>query len=167
MIEHLKQNAREVKCVSDFCIELDVWHQLAESKQFSELFVGDILFGHSNYSGEEGMSKEVILNSLEIKAAWAIGWLEFYISKKSFRQMCQCLNNLMDDIFETTKSFDNPFDKQDFIDLDQSNNHALMPWRENYCSQVGIVHNPFLDGDIFGIYDEIIPANAPEEIIIY
>jgi len=145
LIEYLKANVREGKCVSDFCTELEAWHRLAASNQFSDMFVGEHSFGGHFVDVK---SKEEILGSLHIWGASGIRWLGNFISKKIYKQMCQSLNKLTDDIFESTNAIPDPFDKQNFLYLDQRLNHALLPWRENFSSQAGFVHNPFLDGDI-------------------
>lgn len=154
LIGQLEVNAREGKCVSDFCIELDVWHRLAEIYKFSDIFVGDECFGRDEIPSE---SKEGILDSIYIRGASGIKWLENFISKKIYKQMCESLEELTDDIFNKTKTFIDPHDKVDFLYIDQRINHALMPWRENFSSQAGFVHNPFLDGRILEFIKKLPP----------
>jgi asparagine synthase (glutamine-hydrolysing) len=154
LIDQLKNNAKEGKCLSNFCDELDAWHTLAASNQFSELFVGDEFFGWSNLAQE---SKENLLESVKIFGASGISRLEPYLSKKIYHQLRQCLNKLTDDIYEKTNAIPDDNDKEDFLYLDQRINHVLMPWREFFSSQVGFVHNPFMDGTILEFMQKLPP----------
>jgi asparagine synthase (glutamine-hydrolysing) len=162
LVELLKANAREGKCVSDFCIELDVWHRLAASNQFTDIFTGDEWFGRNNFALN---SQEEILGSVYIRGASGIGWLENFISKKVYKQMCHCLNVLTDEIFETTNAFPDPQDKIDFLYIDQRLDHALMPWRENFLSQAGFIHDPYLDGKILEFIKQLPPHLRRDKLL--
>jgi asparagine synthase (glutamine-hydrolysing) len=147
-------NAREGKCLSNFCDEIDAWHYLAANKPFSDIFVGDECFGWVDGALS---SKEEILDCVSIKGASSIMLLGTFISQKTFMQMVECLNRMNEIIFESTSGFQNPHDKKDFLYLDQRINHVLMPWRENFLGQVGYVHNPYLDGAILEFMKKMPP----------
>ncbi len=164
LIEHLKANVREGKCVSDFCTELETWHSLAEDNQFSDIFVGEHSFGGHFVDVK---SKEEILDSLHIWGASGIRWVGNFISKKIYKEMCQSLNKLTDYIFESTNAISDPFDKWSYLYLDQRLNHAHMPWRENFASQAGFVHNPFLDGDILDFTMKLPPYMRKHRLLYW
>jgi asparagine synthase (glutamine-hydrolysing) len=162
LIKHLKENAREGKCVSDFCVELDAWHDLAASNQFSDLFFGE----HNLFAYPlKTQSREEILNNAHIKGKSEIGWLIDFIPKKVFLRLCQCLDNMMDEIYASTDAYPDPYTKENFLYLDQRLNHALLPWRENFCSQVGFVHNPYLDSAILEFTYRLPPQLRDSEFL--
>jgi asparagine synthase (glutamine-hydrolysing) len=144
-MDHLIKNAREGKCLSFFCDELDAWHDLAKSNQFSDVFVGDQCF---NRNIPASGSRKDLLDSINIKDASGIRLLEQFIANDVYREMYQGLNKLIEDIFERTKEISHPYDKREILYFDLRVENVLLPWRENFCSQLGFVHNPYLDGDI-------------------
>ncbi len=154
LIEHLIANAREGKCLSQYSQEVDAWHSLAESHQYSDLFIGDIWFGLGRTALE---TKEDILGRVRIRGASGIGWLGHSISKDVYRQLCRYLDQLTDGIFETTQPFHDPQDKIDFLYLDQRMDHVLQSKEENFSSQAGFVHTPFLDGKILDFIKKMPP----------
>jgi asparagine synthase (glutamine-hydrolysing) len=145
LISHLKHNAREGKCLSNFSEELDAWNQLASETRFSDIIVGDKCFGKAKIKSG---SRPDILASVFIRDAAAIHWLANFISKTTYRQMCQCIDELTDTIFEKTNDIYDPLEKSHFLYFDQRIDHFIMPWRENFTGQVGFVHNPFLDSSV-------------------
>ena len=164
LIDLLIANARQGKCLANFCDELDAWHQLALTHRFSDIFVGDECFGWLDASYD---TKEDIINSVYIVGASGIRWLEPFLSKDIHRQVRQCLEKLTDDIFDRARTTPDPHDKRDFLYLDQRVNHVLMPWREHFLSQVGWVHNPYLDGSILDFMKKIPPQLRRNKSIFY
>ncbi len=145
LVDHLKNNAREGKCLSNFCGELDAWHHLAAAGQFSDVFVGDECFGRIDFKLG---SKRDILASVSITDAAGIRGMKSFISKEIYTQMCTCINKLADYVYDRTKEIPDPRTKSDFLYLDQRIDHTMMPWREYFTGQVGFVHDPFLDGAV-------------------
>ena len=142
LVALLKNNAREGKCLSNFCDEVDVWHELADENQVFDIFVGDKCFGH--LVAKSG-SKTDILASVPIQDALSIHWLGNFISKRTYRLLYDCINKLTDEIYESANDIPDPFERGQFIYFDQRTDHYMLPWREYFSSQVGFVHNPFLD----------------------
>ena len=163
LIAHLKNNAREGKCLSNFCDELDAWHHLAAAAQFSDVFVGDKCFGKVDIKSG---SKPDILASVFIRDSAAIRWLGNFISKKAYRQMCQSIDKLAERVFDTTKAIPDPLEKSHFLYFDQRVDHFLMPWREYFTSQVGYVHNPFLDGAVLEFFKRL-PFQLRKDKFLY
>ena len=155
LIDHLTNNAREGKCLSNFCDELDAWHSVAADYKFSDLFVGDECFG--TRVAMPLRTKAEILDSLSITGSSGIGWLQNFISPKTYQDFCQRLDKINNEIFEKANAFSDPRDKKDFLYLDQRLSNVLMPWRENIASQVGVVHNPYLDGNILEFMMKLPP----------
>jgi|GEM_PF-1772885 len=154
LIAFLKKNAVEGKCLTNFCDELDGWHDLAERNYCSDIFVGDECFGWLDVPLNTNAE---ILDSVLITGQSGIEWLGNFISEKVFNNFCHSLNKLTDDIIKKTSEISDPHDKKDFLYLDQRLNHVLMPWRENISSQIGFVHNPYLDGDILNFMTKLPP----------
>ncbi len=145
LLNHLKDNAREGKCLSNFCDELDAWHHLASAAEFSDVFVGDECFGRIDLKLG---SKRDVLASVSITDAVGIRGLKSFISEEIYAQMCTSINKLADDVYDRTREIPDPRTKSDFLYLDQRIDHFMMPWREYFTGQVGFVHDPFLDGAI-------------------
>jgi hypothetical protein len=162
LIDLLIANAREGKCLANFCDELDAWHWLAASHRFTDLFVGDQCFGWLAGSYE---TKDDVINSVYIVGASGIRWLKPFLSKDIHHRMRQCLDKLLDDVYDRARSTPDPHDKRDFLYLDQRVNHVLMPWREHFLGQVGWVHNPYLDGSILDFMKKIpVPLRSNKHL---
>jgi asparagine synthase (glutamine-hydrolysing) len=164
LIDLLKANARQGKCLANFCDELDAWHRLALANRFTDIFVADECFG---WNVAPYHTKEDVINSVYIVGAAGIRWLEPCLSKEFRRQMRQCLDKLIDDIYDRARTTPDHHDKRDFLYLDQRVNHVLMPWREYFVSQVGWVHNPYLDGSILDFMKKIPPPLRRNKSIFY
>ncbi len=164
LIDLLKANARQGKCLANFCDELDAWHQLALANRFTDIFVADECYGWLDAPYD---TKEDVINSVYIVGASGIRWLKPFLSKEFHRQMCQCLDKLIDDIYDRARTTPDPHDKRDFLYFDQRVNHVLMPWREYFLSQVGWVHNPYLDGSILDFMKKIPPPLRRNKSIFY
>jgi asparagine synthase (glutamine-hydrolysing) len=163
LVGHLQKNAREGKCLANFCDELDAWHSLTAAGQFSDVFVGDECFGIFNQQLD---SQPMILAWLGILDAAAIRGLEDFIPKGIYARMCQSLNKLTDEIFDRAKEIPDLYTKRDFLYLDQRIDHVMMPWREYFAGQVGFVHNPYVDGSILEFVKRL-PAQLRTKRILY
>lgn len=154
LINLINKNAKEGKCIANFCDELDAWHYLAKLDQFSDVFVGEQCLGSV---GSGIKSKRDIFDRLHINDSQILMPLESFISKNLFRDLCHKLNNLTDQIYASADKYSILQDKLDYLHLDQKCNHIFMPWREHFSSQVGFVHNPYLDGRILDFRKKLPP----------
>ncbi len=152
LIALLRANAREGKCLSNFCDELDVWHFLAARNQFFDVFVGEKCLGKINIKLG---SKFDVLASLAILHSSALLFLKKFISQRLYGQLCLSVDRLADDLFDSTKAIPDPLEKSHYLYVNQRLDHFLMPWREYFTAQVGFVHNPFLDGAVLEFYKSL------------
>ena len=161
-IAYLTNNANDGKCLSNLCDELDAWQTVEAYNHISDIFVGDECFGWVDVPLE---SKQEILDSVSITGSSGITWLGKYISKGTYNEMCQSLAKLCNDILEKVNGITEPHDKKDYLYLDQRLNHVLMPWRENFTSKAGVVHNPYLDGDILEFMKKMPPKFRKNKLL--
>jgi hypothetical protein len=143
LIQHLEANAKETRCIAEMCIELDMWHKLAEDGNL-DLFVGDEPFGTIAVD-----TCEEILEKYGLRGTHGIKWLRNFLSRRSYQHLCNAIKQLGDEIIGSAADYAVAQDKNDIISLNQHKNHRSMAWREFFCSQAGYVHNPFMDREIF------------------
>lgn len=153
LLDHLIANAKEGKCIANYCDELDVWHNMAISNQALDVFVGDHCLGSHGTNLDRFIKR---------RDASRISNLKSFVSKKIFNTLSEELLALFDEILETVSKFDNIQDKLDYLDLDQEINHIYTPWREHFSGQVGFVHSPLLDGAILE-FMKILPPRFRKE----
>lgn len=152
-IDHLRNNAKEGKCIANFCDELDAWHDLAENNEYADIFAGDMSFGLPNrvINTDEDLIKATYIGSFEVSR------LGRFISMRLYKRLSRCLKKLERDIIKESKAIPEPNDKTDFIYLDQRLNHSLLPWREYNCGHFGLIHLPFLDGNLLNYIATLPP----------
>ncbi len=163
LIALLRANAREGKCLSNFCTELDAWHFLAAKNQFSDVFVGEKCLGKINIKLG---SKFDVLASVAILNSSALSLLKKSMSKSLYGLLFRSIDRLADDLFDSTKTIPDPLEKSHFLYVNQRLDHFMMPWRENFTSQVGFVHNPFLDGAILEFFKSL-PLQLRKDKFLY
>ncbi|NEP11745.1 MAG: hypothetical protein F6K14_16335 [Symploca sp. SIO2C1] len=160
---HLTNNANDGKCLANFCDELDALETVKASNYLSDVFVGDQCFGWGDYVPLE--SPQEILDGVLITGSFGITWLGQYIAKDTYNKMRQSLAKLCNDLLEKVNGIVDLYDKRDYLYLDQRINHVLMPWRENFTSKTGIVHNPYLDGDILEFMKKMPPKLRQKKLL--
>lgn len=159
-ISILKLNAKEGKCIANFCDELDAIKKLADKNKHTDIFTGDEWFGRLDVPLN---SNTEILDSVSIVGSWGIKWLEKIFNENKYNNFINELDLLTYDILAETKRFSNQHDKKDYLYLQQRVNHVNLTWREYFTSQIGFVHNPYLSNSILDFYQKIPPESRIEK----
>jgi asparagine synthase (glutamine-hydrolysing) len=160
LVNYLIKNAKQGKVLTHICEELETWQSISE-KGYTDVFCGDECFGYFNVPLD---TRDKLLGLIAITGAPGLKWLQTYIPSEIYNELCSSLDQLTDDIYKRTEPYQDPHDKKDFLYIDQRLNNVLMPWRENICSQVGFVHNPYLDSRILDFIMKLPPDLRKEKI---
>lgn len=155
IVSFLKNNALHGKGIANICYEIDAWLSLENDEGYSDIFVGDEIFGWQNVHLS---SKEDVLDSVYIKKASSIKWLKPFLSEEVFEKVSVSIDQNIDSLYEGTNNIKDLDDKKDFLYLEHRINNILMPWRELFSNKVGFVHNPFLDENILKFMTKVPPS---------
>ena len=162
LVQHVIDNARLGKAITNYCDEIETWNMLAESNAYTDLIVGEECFG---YFKEPLETKEKLFSLLAINGPGSIDWLKSFVDKEFYTSLNQHLVQLQAEIYERLEKYPDVDDKKDFLYFDQRMNHVLLPWRENICSQVGCVHNPLMHSKILEFINTLPPVHRHKKIL--
>lgn len=154
IVKLINNNINYGKSIAYFCYELDSWMSLEEKNSYTDIFVGDEIFGWIDVPLH---SKENVLDSIEVRRPESINWLRDVLPKKSFIEIETAIKSSLDELYSKADNQKDMHDKKDFLYVEHRINNVLMPWRELISSKVGVVHNPYIDEELLKFVQKLPP----------
>jgi hypothetical protein len=154
LVGHLAGNAAAGHCIANFCDELAAWRHLRVGGDTADIIAGDHAFGATKVPPDSDMA---ILDSLSITGPSGVSWLRGRGDPRVFTRLTEGLSELTGALSAKAAGFANPYDKRDFLYLDQRICNFILPWREYISSQAGLVHNPYLSSALVQFWLKVPP----------
>jgi asparagine synthase (glutamine-hydrolysing) len=140
----LQLNAAWGHGATHFTDEAEAWQQLSEL-QPSDVFAGDNVF-ELNSRPLPGLAAQ--LERQYIGTPEQLAWLEEWLPAGHWSALAAAWQAQLEQITTQLRRWDDPFQQELMLTLDQRIPSVLMPWRERFAGHSATVHQPYLDAQL-------------------
>ena len=153
---------------SNFCDEVNVWQTFEKELQgaMPTCLFGDNIF-QSGIRTDSLRNEADVLESVLIRNAMSIEWLQNYLPDDSFRNMSESLTAECGMLLDRSRKASCCLvDQAHFLVLEARARNAHLPWRQNFCGRAFNVMNPFYH-DLCLDFVRTIPAHCRRNKDLY